>query len=50
MAIYASGHMVLSGDGLTTIPEPRLAMLKNVVHPAEVWPPHSARLFVSDNA
>jgi alpha-galactosidase len=32
-AIYATGGMVLSGDDLTTIPEPRLAMLKKLVPP-----------------
>jgi alpha-galactosidase len=32
-AIYASGGMVLSGDDLTSMPEPRLAMLKKLVPP-----------------
>lgn len=35
-AIYASGGMVLSGDDLTSIPEPRLAMLKKLVPPTRV--------------
>jgi alpha-galactosidase len=35
-AIYATGGMVLSGDDLTTIPEPRLAMLKKLVPPTGV--------------
>ena len=32
-AIYATGGMLLSGDDLTSIPEPRLAMLKKLVPP-----------------
>ena len=35
-AIYATGGMVLSGDDLTSIPEPRLAMLKKLVPPTGV--------------
>jgi alpha-galactosidase len=35
-AIYASGGMVLSGDDLTSIPEPRLAMLKKLLPPTGV--------------
>jgi alpha-galactosidase len=35
-AIYATGGMVLSGDDLTVIPEPRLAMLKKLVPPTGV--------------
>ena len=35
-AIYATGGMVLSGDDLTAIPEPRLAMLKKLVPPTAV--------------
>jgi alpha-galactosidase len=32
-AVYASGGMILSGDDLTTLPPPRLAMLKQLVPP-----------------
>ena len=35
-AIYATGGMVLSGDDLTSIPEPRLAMLKKLLPPTGV--------------
>jgi alpha-galactosidase len=35
-AIYATGGMLLSGDDLTTIPEPRLAMLKRLLPPTGV--------------
>jgi alpha-galactosidase len=35
-AIYASGGMLLSGDDLTTIPEPRLAMLKKLLPPTGI--------------
>ena len=35
-AIYATGGMVLSGDDLTKIPEPRLAMLKKLLPPTGV--------------
>jgi alpha-galactosidase len=35
-AIYATGGMVLSGDDLTSIPEPRLAMLKKLVPPTGI--------------
>ncbi len=42
-AIYASGGMVLSGDDLTSIPAPRLAMLKKLVPPTGV-----AAVFLDD--
>ena len=35
-AIYATGGMILSGDDLTTIPEPRLAMLRQLDPPTGV--------------
>ena len=35
-AIYATGGMILSGDDLTTIPEPRLAMLRQLEPPTGV--------------
>jgi len=35
-AIYASGGMLLSGDDLTTLPEPRVAMLKKLIPPTGV--------------
>ena len=35
-AIYATGGMVLSGDDLTAIPEPRLAMLRKLLPPTGV--------------
>jgi alpha-galactosidase len=35
-AIYASGGMLLSGDDLTTISQPRLAMLKKLLPPTGV--------------
>ncbi|HEX4565189.1 MAG TPA: hypothetical protein VH138_01110 [Vicinamibacterales bacterium] len=35
-AIYATGGMALSGDDLTTLPEPRLAMLKKLLPPTGV--------------
>ena len=35
-AIYATGGMLLSGDDLTTMPEPRLAMLKRLLPPTGV--------------
>jgi alpha-galactosidase len=35
-AIYATGGMVLSGDDLTSIPEPRLAMLRKLLPPTGV--------------
>lgn len=35
-AIYATGGMVLSGDDLTAIPAPRLAMLKKLLPPTGV--------------
>jgi alpha-galactosidase len=35
-AIYATGGMVLSGDDLTVMPEPRLRMLKKLVPPTGV--------------
>jgi alpha-galactosidase len=35
-AIYASGGMLLSGDDLTKIPEPRLAMLKKLLPPTGI--------------
>jgi alpha-galactosidase len=35
-AIYASGGMVLSGDDLTQIPEPRAAMLRKLLPPTGV--------------
>ena len=35
-AIYATGGMVLSGDDLTTIPPPRLAMLKKLLPPTGI--------------
>ena len=35
-AIYATGGMTLSGDDLTTLPEPRVAMLKKLVPPTGV--------------
>jgi alpha-galactosidase len=35
-AIYASGGMALSGDDLTALPEPRLAMLKKLLPPTRV--------------
>ena len=35
-AIYATGGMVLSGDDLTTIPPPRLAMLQKLLPPSGV--------------
>jgi alpha-galactosidase len=36
-AIYATGGMLLSGDDLTAIPEPRLAMLKRLLPPTGVF-------------
>ena len=35
-AIYATGGMLLSGDDLTVIPEPRMAMLKKLLPPTGV--------------
>src|SRR5262249_44106820 len=35
-AIYAAGGMALSGDDLSTLPEPRLTMLKKLVPPTGV--------------
>jgi alpha-galactosidase len=35
-AIYATGGMLLSGDDLTSIPEPRLAMLRKLLPPTGV--------------
>jgi len=35
-AIYATGGMVLSGDDLTSIPEPRLAMLRKLLPPTGI--------------
>jgi alpha-galactosidase len=43
-AIYATGGMVLSGDDLTALPEPRLAILKKLLPPTGV-----AALFDDDN-
>jgi alpha-galactosidase len=43
-AIYATGGMVLSGDDLTTLPAPRLAILKKLLPPTGV-----AAVFDDDN-
>jgi len=52
-AIYASGGMVLSGDDLTNIPPPRLAMLRKLLPPnrqAARFEDASLRLGRIDNA